>query len=102
MLAPQPLSVQTAGGLSPSPAYPLSPAPAGLSFDTRKGNPMNWPLVRICLFIAAIADSLSLGRLSVEFSGSGSDWTLRILSVVALIGVVIGLAAGDLVRQKPN
>jgi hypothetical protein len=63
---------------------------------------MNWPLVRICLFIAAIADSLSLGRLSVEFSGSGSDWTLLILSVVALIGVVIGLAAGDLVRQKPN
>jgi hypothetical protein len=63
---------------------------------------MNWPLLRICLFIAAIANSLSLGRLSVEFRGTGSDWTLLILSVVALIGIVIGLAAGELVRQKPT
>ena len=62
---------------------------------------MNWPLVRTCLLIASLANTFSLGRLSIEFNGTGSDWMLLIFSVVALIGSLIGLAAGELVRAKP-
>jgi len=87
----------------------LSPASAGLSFGnpnlgmlTRKGNPMNWPLMRIGLLIAALANTFSLGRLSIEFGGTGSDWTVLILSVVGLIGILIGLATGELVGVKPK
>jgi hypothetical protein len=37
---------------------------------------MNWPLLRTCLFIAVVTNTFSLGRLSVEFSGAGSDWAV--------------------------
>ena len=63
---------------------------------------MNWPLMRIGLLIAALANTFSLGRLSIEFGGTGSDWTVLILSVVGLIGILIGLATGELVGVKPK
>ena len=63
---------------------------------------MNWPLLRTGLLIAALTNTFNLGRLSIEFSGSGSDWTLLILSIVTLISILIGLAAGELVRGRPG
>jgi hypothetical protein len=42
----------------------------------------------------------NLGRMSVEFSGAGSDLTVIILSIVVLIFSLIGLVAGELVRNK--
>jgi hypothetical protein len=47
-------------------------------------------------------NTFNLGRMSVEFSGSGSDWTVLILSIVTLVGSLIGLAAGELVRDRPK
>ena len=58
--------------------------------------------VRTGLLIAALTNTFNLGRLSIEFSGSGSDWTLLILSIVTLISILIGLAAGELVRGRPG
>ena len=63
---------------------------------------MNWPLIRTCLLIALLINTFNLGRMSVEFRGTGSDWTVLILSVVALIGTLIGVAAAELVRAKPK
>jgi hypothetical protein len=63
---------------------------------------MNWPLLRTCLFIAALINTFNLGRLSIEFSGTGSDWRLIILSVATLIATVIGLVAGEFVRARPG
>jgi hypothetical protein len=63
---------------------------------------MNWPLLKTGLLIAALINTFNLGRLSIEFSGSGSDWTLLILSIVTLISILIGLAAGELVRGRPG
>jgi hypothetical protein len=63
---------------------------------------MNWRLLRTCLLIAVMINTFNLGRMSVEFSGSGSDWTVLILSIVTLVGSLIGLAAGELVRDRPK
>jgi hypothetical protein len=61
-----------------------------------------WPLIRTCLFITVVANTFNLGRMSVEFGGAGSDWTVLILSIVVLITSLIGLAAGELVRDRPK
>jgi hypothetical protein len=63
---------------------------------------MNWPLLRTCLLIAVVTNTFSLGRLSVEFSGAGSDWAVLIFGIIALVGCLIGLAAGELVRDRPK
>jgi hypothetical protein len=63
---------------------------------------MNWPLIRTCLLITVLTTAFNLGRMSVEFSGAGSDWTVLILSIVTLICSLIGLAAGELVRDRPK
>ena len=39
---------------------------------------------------------------SVEFSGARSDWAVLILSIVVLITCLIGLAAGEIVRDRPK
>jgi hypothetical protein len=62
--------------------------------------PMIWPLIRTCLVITLLTTTFNLGRISVEFSGAGSDWTVVILSIVVLITSLIGLAAGELVRDR--
>jgi hypothetical protein len=64
--------------------------------------PMNWPIVRTCLLIAALLTTFNLGRLSIEFSGAGLDWAMLIFGVVTLIASLIGLAAGELVRGGPR
>jgi uncharacterized membrane protein YtjA (UPF0391 family) len=61
---------------------------------------MNWPLLRIYLLVAALVAAFNLGRLSIEFSGTGLDWTLFIFGIVTLIVSLIGLAAGELVRPR--
>ena len=61
---------------------------------------MNWPLVS--LLIAALATTFNLGRSSIEFNGTGTAWAMLILSVVTLVGALIGLAVADLLRVKPN
>jgi hypothetical protein len=63
---------------------------------------MIWPLIRTCLVITLLTTTFNLGRMSVEFSGAGSDWTVVILSIVVLITSLIGLAAGELVRDRPK
>jgi hypothetical protein len=63
---------------------------------------MNWPLVRTCLLIALLTNTFNLGRMSVEFSGARSDWAVLILSIVVLITCLIGLAAGEIVRDRPK
>jgi hypothetical protein len=63
---------------------------------------MNWPLVRICLLFTALVETFNLGRLSADFRGTRSDWAMLIFGVVALIGSLIGIAAGELVRDRPK
>ena len=63
---------------------------------------MNWPLIRTCLLIALLINTFNLGRMSVEFRGTGSDWTVLILSIVALIATLRGVAAAELVRARPK
>jgi hypothetical protein len=66
------------------------------------GRPINWRLIRVGLFLIVMINAFNLGRISVEFSGSGSDWTLVILSIVVMITSLIGLAAAELVRDTPK
>jgi hypothetical protein len=63
---------------------------------------MNWPLLRTGLLIILMINTFNLGRMSVEFNGTGSDLTLVILSIVVLIATLIGLAAGELARGKTS
>ncbi len=63
---------------------------------------MNWPLIRMGLLIAALANTFNLGRTSVEFNGSESAWTMLILGIITLVACLIGLAAGELVRAKAS
>jgi hypothetical protein len=47
-------------------------------------------------------NSFNLGRTSIEFNGTGTAWAMLILGIIALIGCLIGLAAGELVRGGPR
>ena len=59
---------------------------------------MNWRLISVGLLFIVLINTFNLGRMSVEFSGAGSDLTVVILSIVTLICSLIGLAAGELAR----
>jgi EamA domain-containing membrane protein RarD len=63
---------------------------------------VNWSLVRIVLLIWALITCFNLGRSSIEFNGTGTAWAMLILGVVTLVCALIGLAAADLLRVKPN
>ena len=63
---------------------------------------VNWSLVKIVLFIWVLISSFHLGQFSIEFNGTGTAWAMLILSVVTLVGALIGLAVADLLRVKPN
>jgi hypothetical protein len=63
---------------------------------------MNWLLFRMGLLVAVLATAFNLGRLSIEFSGTGSDWAVLTSGVVTLICSLIGLAAGEIVRTRPK
>jgi hypothetical protein len=63
---------------------------------------MNWRLLRTCLFIVVVINTFNLGRMSVEFGGAGSDWTVLVLNILVLITSLIGLGAGELMRDKPK
>ena len=63
---------------------------------------MNWRLISLGLFVIVLINTFNLGRMSVEFRGTGSDWTVLILSIVVLITSLIGLAAGVLVSERPK
>ena len=67
-----------------------------------KGSPMNWPILRSGLLIAALLSTFNLGRLSIEFSGTGFDWAVLIFGVVTLIASLLGLVAGEFVRERPG
>jgi len=88
--------------VTPKTGPPWSPHGGALSLGTRKGNPMNWLIFRTGLLIAVLATAFNLGRLSIEFNGTGSDWAVLISGVVTLICSLIGLAAGELVRAQPK
>lgn len=61
---------------------------------------MNWLLLRTCSLIALLFNAFTLGRLSIEFKGSGSDWGLLIGCMLVLIFCLIALAAGELARNR--
>jgi predicted MFS family arabinose efflux permease len=63
---------------------------------------VNWALVRIILFIFGLTQSFNLGRSIVEFDGTRMAWAMLIFGVVSLVGSLVGLAAADLLRVKPN
>jgi hypothetical protein len=63
---------------------------------------MNWPLLRTCLLIVLMINLFNLGRMSIEFNGTRADWAILIGSFVTLITSLIGLAAGEFVRDKPK
>lgn len=63
---------------------------------------MNWPLLRMGLLVAVLADTFTLGRTSVEFDGTGSAWAMLVLGIITLVACLIGLAAGELVRARPS
>ena len=60
---------------------------------------MNWVLFRICLLIALLTTTFNLGRLSIEFSGQASDWTLLVLQILVMLASLIGLMAGEIARS---
>jgi hypothetical protein len=63
---------------------------------------VNWLIFRVGLLIAVLATAFNLGRLSIEFSGTGSDWAVLVSGVVTLICSLIGLAAWEIVRAQPK
>jgi len=63
---------------------------------------INWSLIRVGLLIALLTNTFNLGRMSLEFRGAASDWTVLFFSVVALFSCLIGLAAAEIVRIKPK
>ena len=70
-----------------------------VAFKRKRRGLACWALVRVVLFIFALIQSFNLGRSSVEFDGT---WTILIFGVISLVGALIGLAAADLLRVKPN
>ena len=61
---------------------------------------MNWLLLRTCSLIALLANAFTLGRLSIEFNGSRSDWAVLIGGMIVLISCLITIAAGELARNR--
>jgi hypothetical protein len=61
---------------------------------------MNWLLLRTCSLITLLANGFTLGRLSIEFNGSRSDWAVLIGGAIVLISCLITLAAGELARNR--
>ena len=55
---------------------------------------MNWRLISLGLFVIVLINTFNLGRMSVEFRSTGSDWAVLILSIIILITSLIGLAVG--------
>jgi hypothetical protein len=68
----------------------------------RLGIRMNWTLFRTSMLFAALAQTFILGRSSVEFDGTGSAWAMLIFGIIALLGSLIGIAVGEIVRQRPK
>jgi hypothetical protein len=62
--------------------------------------PMRWTLVRAGLLVVSMGTCFNLGALSIEFRGTGADWTMLILYIVVLISAVIGFISGEFVRAK--
>ncbi len=66
---------------------------------------MNRPLIRplylfyLYLFIS-MTSCFTLGRLSIEFQGTRTDWALLIVLIMALISALIGLISGELARAS--
>jgi hypothetical protein len=46
---------------------------------------MNWRLISLGLFVIVLINTFNLGRMSVEFRSTGSDWAVLILSIIVLI-----------------
>ncbi len=61
---------------------------------------MNWLLLRTCSLITLLINAFTLGRLSIEFNGRGSDWAVLIGGTVVFISCLIALAAGELARNR--
>jgi hypothetical protein len=68
----------------------------------RLGIRKNWTLFRTSMLFAALAQTFILGRSSVEFDGTGSAWAMLIFGIIALLGSLIGIAVGEIVRQRPK
>jgi hypothetical protein len=62
--------------------------------------PLRWTLLRACTLVISMGTCFNLGVLSIEFRGTGADWTLLILSIVVLICAVIAFISGELARAK--
>jgi hypothetical protein len=63
---------------------------------------MNWAVIGAAELFTCMMTCFVLGRLSIEFRGTGSDWTMVVLLIVILIGTLIGLIAKELVRTKSS
>ena len=61
---------------------------------------VNWMLIRGGSFFICMTSCFTLGRLSIEFRGTGADWTMLALLIVVLISALIGFACAELVRAK--
>jgi hypothetical protein len=61
---------------------------------------MNRPLIRALQLFILMTTCFTLGRFSIEFRGTGTDWAMLIMFIVILIGTLIGLISGELVRAK--
>jgi len=61
---------------------------------------MNWALIRASLLFVCMMTCFTAGRFSIEFRGTGADWTMLVLFIVVLIGALIGLISGEIARAK--
>ncbi len=49
-----------------------------------KNSPMNWRLISVGLLFIVLINTFNLGRMSIEFRGTRSDWAVLILSIIGL------------------
>jgi len=63
---------------------------------------MNWTLLLAGLLFICMMTCFTAGRFSIEFRGTGADWTMLVLFIVVLICALIGLVSGELVRTKSH
>jgi hypothetical protein len=61
---------------------------------------MNWTLIRAALLFVCMITCFTVGRFSIEFRGTGADWTMLVLFIAVLISALIGLIAGEFARAK--